>query len=325
MIKSGEELTEKHFKEFSKAKAFNVKVVPYVTTMPQDVEFMSADEEEDKVIGQSDTELDKKGQIISDTVDVREGEAVRKIEPENLTHLDVSPLQLVSVSTSLIPFLEHDDANRALMGSNMQRQAVPLLLPESPLVGTGMEKRVAQESGQVIVSNHDGIVNSSTSTEIQIIDKDKNVHAYDLRRFMRSNQGTCINHIPIVTKGQKIEIGQPIADSSSTDGGELALGQNLTVAFMSWGGYNYEDAIILNQNLVKKDKFTSVHIEKFEIEARETKLGNEEITRDIPNVGEDTLLNLDEEGIIQVGASVKPGDILAVSYTHLTLPTIYSV
>ena len=315
LIKSGGEVTEKHFNELSKIKTFNVKVVPYITNMPQDVEFLSADEEEDKVIGQSDTELDKKGQIISDTVDVREGEAVRKIVPENLTHLDVSPLQLVSVSTSLIPFLEHDDANRALMGSNMQRQAVPLLLPESPLVGTGMEKRVAQESGQVIVSNHDGIVSSSTSTEINIIDKDNNTHTYDLRRFMRSNQGTCINHIPIVTKGQKIEIGQPIADSSSTDGGELALGQNLTVAFMSWGGYNYEDAIILNQNLVKKDKFTSIHIEKFEIEARETKLGNEEITRDIPNVGEDTLLNLDEDGIIQVGASVKPGDILVGKIT----------
>ncbi len=315
IAKTGDEITEKHFNELSKQKAFNIKVTPYVTTVPQDVEFMSADEEEDKIIGQSTTEVDKKGQIISTTVDVREGEAVRKIQPQNLTHLDVSPLQLVSVSTSLIPFLEHDDANRALMGSNMQRQAVPLLLPESPLVGTGMEKRVAQESGQVLVSRHDGVVSSSTSTEIQIIDADKTVHTYDLRRFMRSNQGTCINHVPIVTKGQKIEVGQPIADSSSTDGGELALGQNLTVAFMSWGGYNYEDAIILNQNLVKKDKFTSVHIEKFEIEARETKLGNEEITRDIPNVGEDTLLNLDEDGIIQVGASVKPGDILVGKIT----------
>jgi len=315
IAKIGDEITEKHFNELSKQKAFNIKVTPYVTTVPQDVEFMSADEEEDKIIGQSTTEVDKKGQIISTTVDVREGEAVRKIQPQNLTHLDVSPLQLVSVSTSLIPFLEHDDANRALMGSNMQRQAVPLLLPESPLVGTGMEKRVAQESGQVLVSRHDGVVSSSTSTEIQIIDSDKTVHTYDLRRFMRSNQGTCINHVPIVTKGQKIEVGQPIADSSSTDGGELALGQNLTVAFMSWGGYNYEDAIILNQNLVKKDKFTSVHIEKFEIEARETKLGNEEITRDIPNVGEDTLLNLDEDGIIQVGASVKPGDILVGKIT----------
>ena len=315
LVKTGDEFTEKHFNELSKKKAFNIKVTPYVTTVPQDVEFMSADEEEDKIIGQSTTEVDSKGQILSATVDVREGEAVRKIQPQNLTHLDVSPLQLVSVSTSLIPFLEHDDANRALMGSNMQRQAVPLLLPESPLVGTGMEKRVAQESGQVLVSRHDGVVSSSTSTEIQIIDKEKNVHTYDLRRFMRSNQGTCINHIPIVTKGQKVEIGQPIADSSSTDGGELALGQNLTVAFMSWGGYNYEDAIILNQNLVKKDKFTSIHIEKFEIEARETKLGNEEITRDIPNVGEDTLLNLDEDGIVQVGASVKPGDILVGKIT----------
>ena len=315
LIKFGEEVTEKHFSELSKTDAFNISVVPYVTKVPQDVEFMSADEEEDKIIGQSTTEVDIKGQILSNTVDVREGEAVRKIQPQNLTHLDVSPLQLVSVSTSLIPFLEHDDANRALMGSNMQRQAVPLLLPESPLVGTGMEKRVAQESGQVLVSRHDGIINSSTSTEIQIIDSEKNIHTYDLRRFVRSNQGTCINHIPIVTKGQKVEIGQPIADSSSTDGGELALGQNLTVAFMSWGGYNYEDAIILNQNLVKKDKFTSIHIEKFEIEARETKLGNEEITRDIPNVGEDTLLNLDEERIIQVGASVKPGDILVGKIT----------
>ena len=195
------------------------------------------------------------------------------------------------------------------MGSNMQRQAVPLLLPESPLVGTGMEQRVAQESGQVIVSNHDGVIYSSTSTEIQILDKQGDIHSYDLRRFVRSNQGSCINHIPIVSKGQKVKKGHPLADSSSTDGGELALGQNLTVAFMSWGGYNYEDAIILNQNLVKEDKFTSVHIEKFEVEARETKLGDEDITRDIPNVGEDTLLNLDEDGIIQVGASAQPGDI----------------
>tara|TARA_B100001029_G_scaffold179805_1_gene191187 strand:- start:18022 stop:21903 length:3882 start_codon:yes stop_codon:yes gene_type:complete len=315
MIKKGQIVKKEDFEKIKSLEPFNINVIPYITSKPQDVEFMSADEEEDKVIGQSTTQIDQKGQIISDTVDVREGEDVKKISPENLSHLDVSPLQIVSVSTSLIPFLEHDDANRALMGSNMQRQAVPLLLPESPLVGTGMEQRVAQESGQVIVSSHNGIVYSSTSTEIQIIDDSDEIHTYDLRRFVRSNQGTCINHIPIVSKGQKIIIGQPLADSSSTDGGELALGQNLTVAFMSWGGYNYEDAIILNQNLVKDDKFTSVHIEKFEVEARETKLGDEDITRDIPNVGEDTLLNLDEDGIIQVGASVKPGDILVGKIT----------
>ena len=315
LCKEGSSISEKEFEELKKMDPFNVSVLPYITLKPQDVEFMSADEEEGKIIGQATTTIDQKGQITSDTVEVREGEAVKKVSPQNLSHLDVSPLQIVSVSTSLIPFLEHDDANRALMGSNMQRQAVPLLLPESPLVGTGMEHRVATESGQVLVSIHDGIVFSSTSKEIQIIDKDDEIHTYKLIKFMRSNQGTCINQVPIVSKGEKVQKGQPLADSSSTDSGELALGQNLTVAFMSWGGYNYEDAIILNEDLVKDDKFTSVHIEKFELESRETKLGDEDITRDIPNVSEDALMNLDEEGIIQVGASVKPGDILVGKIT----------
>ncbi len=315
LAKGGELVTNDNFETFAKIKQFSAEVKPFITFNPKDVEFLSADEEEGKIIGQSTTIIDDKGQIITDTVEVREGEDVKKVNPQSLNYLDVSPLQIVSVSTSLIPFLEHDDANRALMGSNMQRQAVPLILPESPLVGTGMEHRVATESGQVLVSQHDGIVFSATSIDIQIKDKDGEIHIYDLRRFVRSNQGTCINQMPIVNKGEKIKKGQPLADSSSTDGGELALGQNLTVAFMSWGGYNYEDAIILNQNLVKDDKFTSVHIEKFEVEARETKLGDEDITRDIPNVGEDTLLNLDEDGIIQVGANVKPGDILVGKIT----------
>ena len=224
-------------------------------------------------------------------------------------------MQIVSVSTALIPFLEHDDANRALMGSNMQRQAVPCINPQAPLVGTGMERRVAIDSGQVIESRAEGLVTSVTAENIVVTDKDGNDFHHELYKYRRSNQGTCINQIPVVRKGQKVELNQPLADSTSTDGAELALGQNLTVAFMSWEGLNYEDSIVLNEDLVRNDRFTSVHIEKHEIEARDTKLGPEEITRDIPNVGEEALTNLDQDGIIRIGARVNQGDILVGKIT----------
>ncbi|UCH51595.1 MAG: DNA-directed RNA polymerase subunit beta, partial [Chloroflexota bacterium] len=213
-------------------------------------------------------------------------------------------------TTSLIPFLEHDDANRALMGSNMQRQAVPLLRPEAPLIATGMEKEVAKYSGQVIFAREDGKVVSVDNTQVTLVDENGNEHAYQLMKFVRTNQGTCVNQRPVVSKGDKVKKGQVIVDGSATDHGELALGQNILCAFMSWRGYNFEDAVIISDRLVKNDRFTSIHIEKYEIEARETKLGTEEITRDIPNVGEESLRDLDESGIIRIGAEVGPGSIL---------------
>src|SRR5512142_133650 len=228
--------------------------------------------------------------------------------------MDVSPKQIVGVSAALIPFLEHDDANRALMGSNMQRQAVPLLRPEAPVVGTGMEAQAALDSGQVIVSEEDGEITSVTAKEIKIR-SGKKERFYVLRKYNRSNQSTCIDQRPIVNRGQKVKKGQVIADSSSTDGGQIALGQNVIVAFMSWEGGNYEDAILISEKMAREDKFSSIHIEKHEIEARDTKLGPEEITRDIPNVGEDVLKDLDEEGIIRIGAEVGPGDILVGKIT----------
>jgi len=229
--------------------------------------------------------------------------------------MDVSPKQVVSVATALIPFLEHDDANRALMGSNMQRQAVPLLEPESPIVGTGMEERAARDSGQVLVSTRAGVVTSVTAERIRIETDSGELDEYKLQKFVRSNQGTCINQRPIVDVGNRVGEGQPIADSSSTESGELALGRNVLVAFMSWEGGNYEDAIVISDRLVKDDLFTSIHIEKHEIESRDTKLGPEEITRDIPNVGEESLKDLDEEGIVYIGAEVRPGDILVGKIT----------
>jgi DNA-directed RNA polymerase subunit beta len=229
--------------------------------------------------------------------------------------MDVSPKQVVSVATALIPFLEHDDANRALMGSNMQRQAVPLLEPEAPIVGTGMEWRSALDSGQVVVSRRPGVVTSVTADRIQMETDAGELDEYLLQKYVRSNQGTCINQRPIVDVGQRLEAGFPIADSSSTDHGELALGRNVLVAFMSWEGGNYEDAIVISERLVKEDFFTSIHIEKHELESRDTKLGPEEITRDIPNVGEESLKDLDEEGIVYIGAEVQPGDILVGKIT----------
>ena len=295
----------------------DVKVMPYVTANEADTDYLSADDEEENTIGQATTPMDGKSQITTQLVEVRQGgsEAYTYVHPDDVQYLDISPMQIVSISTALIPFLEHDDANRALMGSNMQRQAVPLVQPQAPLVGTGMEWRVASDSGQVVMSGIEGVVSESTSDRVTILGIDGKEIEYPLTKFVRSNQGTSINQHPIVHKGDRVVPGSPLADSSSTENGELALGQNLLVGFMTYEGFNYEDAIILNEDLVKDDRYTSIHIDKHEVEARETKLGPEEITRDIPNVGEESLRDLDEEGIVRIGAWVTPGDILVGKIT----------
>ncbi len=284
-----------------------IKVVPFVSDQ---IEYLTADEEEKYTIAQANALLNEKNEFVEEGIGVIRGGKYLKETPDKIDFMDVSPKQVFSVTTSLIPFLEHDDANRALMGSNMQRQAVPLLRPEAPLIATGMEKEVAKYSGQVVFAKADGEVIELDSKQITIAEEDGHKHDYRLMKFVRTNQGTCVNQRPVVSKGDKVKKGQVIADGSATDHGELALGQNILCAFMSWRGYNFEDAVIISDRLVKDDRFTSIHIEKYEIEARETKLGTEEITRDIPNVGEESLRDLDETGIIRVGAEVGPGSIL---------------
>ncbi|MBI4200771.1 MAG: DNA-directed RNA polymerase subunit beta [Chloroflexi bacterium] len=292
-----------------------VKVKAFVATGPEEIRYLSADEEEKYVVAQANSPIDLKNQFIADRVEIRQGERIAMEHPDQVDYMDISPMQIVSVSTALIPFLEHDDANRALMGSNMQRQAVPLLVPEAPIVGTGIEGRVAADSGQVVLCQADGVVTAVSADRIVVTETDGQQRIYPLYKFVRTNQGTCMNQHPIVTQGDVVRVGEPMADSSSTDHGRLALGQNVLVAFMSWEGYNFEDAIIISERLLEQDKFTSIHIEKHECEARDTKLGPEEITRDIPNVGEESLRNLDEEGVIRVGAEVGPGDILVGKIT----------
>ncbi|CAI8038628.1 DNA-directed RNA polymerase subunit beta [Geodia barretti] len=282
---------------------------------PESVQYLTADLEEQFRIAQANSGFDDFYQFTDELVEVREGDNYRLAPPATVEYADVSPLQIMSVSAALIPFLEHDDANRALMGCNMQRQAVPLLQPQAPIVGTGIESRVARDSGQVLLSRVQGSVVSVNGREILVVDDAGQEHAHRLIKFARTNQGTCLNQRPVVQKGDRVNAGETLADSSSTDGGELALGQNVLVAFMSWEGYNYEDAIIISERLVKDDQFTSVHIEKYEVESRSTKLGDEEITRDIPNVGEGNLRDLDERGIIRIGADVGPGDILVGKVT----------
>jgi DNA-directed RNA polymerase subunit beta len=285
------------------------------------ISYLSALEEEDFVIAQANAPLDPRGHFASDTVTVRKAGEFTTVGPEDVNFMDVSPNQLVSVAASLIPFLENDDANRALMGSNMQRQAVPLLRTDAPLVGTGMEKVVARDSGVTIVARRDGLVENVDSTRIVVkADKlsgpsDPGVDIYNLIKYQRSNQNTCINQRPIVLPGDRVKGGDVIADGPSTEMGELALGRNILVAFMPWGGYNFEDSILISERVVREDQFTSVHIEEFECVARDTKLGPEEITRDIPNVGEEALKDLDESGIIRIGAEVKPQDILVGKIT----------
>lgn len=229
----------------------------------------------------------------------RRRDEILEIDAEKVDYMDVSPRMMVSVATACIPFLENDDCNRALMGSNMQRQAVPLLKPEAPIVATGIEHRIAYDSGVMVISKEDGVVNRVSADKIEVRDTHGLVHSYPLKKFVRSNQGTCINQRPIVNVGQVVKAGDIIADGPSTSAGELSLGRNILIGFMSWEGYNYEDAILISENLVKEDVFTSIHIEEHETETRDTKLGPEEITRDIPNVGEDALKDLDEEGITE--------------------------
>ena len=315
IIKSGGIISKGIQTRISKLSDQTIEVEPYVSSTTDDITYLTADDEENVHIAQATAPLDNLGQFSEDIVETRIGDGVSAEPAENISYMDVSPMQLVSVSTSLIPFLEHDDANRALMGSNMQRQAVPLLKPQAPLVGTGLEARVAIDSGQVILSKSEGVVTEASGKKVVVTDSNGNEHEHSLRKFVRSNQGTCINQRSVVEVGDIVQENQALADSSSTDKGELALGQNLLVAFMSWEGYNFEDAIIISERLVKDDRFTSIHIEKHELETRDTKLGPEEITRDIPNVGEENLRNLDEEGIIRIGAEVGPGDILVGKIT----------
>jgi DNA-directed RNA polymerase subunit beta len=300
-------ITKEIAKKIASLSTKAVKVVPFVS---EKIVYLTADEEERYTIAQANALLNESNEFIEDGIGVIRGGKYLKETADKIDFMDVSPKQVFSVTTSLIPFLEHDDANRALMGSNMQRQAVPLLRPEAPLIATGMEKEVAKYSGQVVFAREDGEVASVDSAQVTIVEKNGNEHVYSLMKFVRTNQGTCVNQRPVVSKGDKVEKGQVIADGSATDYGELALGQNIICAFMSWRGYNFEDAVIISDRLVKNDRFTSIHIEKYEIEARETKLGTEEITRDIPNVGEESLRDLDESGIIRIGAEVGPGSIL---------------
>ncbi len=288
-----------------------VKVKPTVTN---EVVYLTADKEDQYTIAQANARLDDRGQFVSPRVSVRRSQKFLFESAEQVDYIDVSPKQIVGISAALIPFLEHNDANRALMGSNMQRQAVPLIVPEVPLVGTGMEWDAAIDSGQVIVAREDGEVVSATGRQI-VVAGDDGPHVYPLRRYNRSNQSTCIDQRPVVSRGERVKKGDVLADSSSTDGGELALGQNVLVAFMSWEGGNYEDAVLVSESLVREDKFTSIHIEKHEVQSRDTRLGPEEVTRDIPNVGEEALKDLDEGGIVHIGAEVGPNDILVGKIT----------
>jgi DNA-directed RNA polymerase subunit beta len=292
-----------------------------------DPEFLTADQEDDLQVAPGDVATDDDGKILGDRVPVRYRQEFSTTVPEQVDYIAVSPMQIVSVATSLIPFLEHDDANRALMGSNMQRQAVPLLRPERPLVGTGLEAQAARDSGMVVVSRHHGTVSYVDAERVRIrvnwSDEEKESAPqglpdeveYEVQKYQRSNQDTCLNQRPLVYQDEPVVPGQVLADGSATEGGELALGQNILVSYMPWEGYNYEDAILISERLVMDDVYTSIHIEKYEIEARQTKLGPEEITREIPNVGEDALRNLDERGIIRIGAWVESGDILVGKVT----------
>ncbi|MBM3939873.1 MAG: DNA-directed RNA polymerase subunit beta, partial [SAR202 cluster bacterium] len=314
-VKAGDTVSASAAKRILKLAPRAIPVAPFVGSKPEDISFLPADEEDKYVVAQANVRMDHKFQLVDDRVECRVSDAYLLEPPERVDYMDISPLQIVSVSTALIPFLEHDDANRALMGSNMQRQAVPLLRPEAPLVATGMEGRVAQDSGQMVLSRVDGIVTSVTGTYVVVTDDDGKEHIHNLRKFVRSNQGTCLTQRPIVNRGDRVRRWTPLADSSSTQNGELALGQNVLGAFMAMEGYNFEDAIIISEALVRDSKFTSIHIEKHEVESRDTKLGPGEITRDIPNVGEDALRDLDDDGIIRVGAEVGPGDILVGKIT----------
>jgi DNA-directed RNA polymerase subunit beta len=311
ILKSGERIDAKIMKKLAKIGA-DVPLVPYVS---EQIDHLSADAEDKYVIAQANAPLTDNNEFVRERISCRYHSGFIFHNPEAVDYMDVAPHQVVGISAALIPFLEHDDANRALMGSNMMAQAVPLVRPEIPLVSTGMEHHAALDSGQVVVAEADGEVASVTGSQIVVKEKKNEQRTYQLRKYQRSNQSTCIDQRPSVVKGQLIKKGDIIADSSSTDSGQLALGQNPVVAFLSWEGGNFEDAILISERLVQEDRFTSVHIEKYEVEARDTKLGPEEITRDIPNVGEDAIKDLDENGIIRIGAEVGPNDILVGKIT----------
>ena len=285
------------------------------TIVTEQVDYLTADEEDNYIVAQANEPLIDNKYFVNDRISCRHREDITEDVKEKMDYMDVSPKQLISVAAALIPFLENDDTNRALMGSNMQRQAVPLLCPENAIVATGIERRIAYDSGVMVNAVNAGIVKTVASDCITIEEDDGNIRSYTLKKFERSNQGTCLNQRPIVDKGERIEKGQTIADGPSTKNGELALGRNILVGFMSWEGYNYEDAILLSEKLVREDVFTTIHIEEHEIEARDTRLGEEEITRDIPNVGDDALKDLDEDGIVRIGAEVNSGDILVGKVT----------
>ncbi|CAB4963491.1 unannotated protein [freshwater metagenome] len=305
---------------FARINAFGFVETPYRKVLgdrvSDQIDYLTADEEDLHVIAQANAPLDNEDRFVEDRVLVRtKGGEVDYVHGNDVDYMDVSPRQMVSVATAMIPFLEHDDANRALMGSNMQRQSVPLLRSEAPLVGTGMEFNAAVDAGDVITAEQAGVVTEVSADSITIMNDDSTYRTYQVQKFRRSNQGTSFNQRPLVTEGQRIEARQVIADGPCTDNGEMALGRNLLVAFMPWEGHNYEDAIILNQRLVQDDVLSSIHIEEHEVDARDTKLGPEEITRDIPNVGDEVLADLDERGIIRIGAEVVPGDVLVGKVT----------
>ena len=306
IAKKGDRITEKMAKAIAK---FDLKEIPLKPFVSEEMEYLSADVEDKFVIAQANTPLTEDSEFVRTRVSSRYHSGFLFASPENIDYMDVAPHQIVGISAALIPFLEHDDANRALMGSNMQAQAVPLIRPDVPQVSTGMEYHAARDSGQVIVSEEEGEVVSVTGSRV-VVRNGKSERVYQLRKYQRSNQSTCIDQRPAVVKGQLVHKGDVIADSSSTEAGELALGQNVAVAFLSWEGANFEDAIVISERLVQEDLYTSVHIEKYEVESRDTRLGPEEITRDIPNVGEDAIKDLDEHGIIRIGAEVGPNDIL---------------
>lgn len=311
ILRQGERVTPEILPSIQKLNRSTIFVVPFVS---EEVEYLSADAEDKFVIAQANTPLNEYNEFTETRIMCRHHSDFRMSSPEAVNYMDVAPHQVVGISASLIPFLEHDDANRALMGSNMQAQAVPLVQPDIPIISTGMEAYAALDSGQVLIAEEDGDVVSVTGRQI-VVRSESGLRTYNLRKYQRSNQSTCIDQRPAVVKGQRVRKGDVLADSSSTVNGNLALGQNVVVAFLSWEGGNFEDAILISEKLVQDDRFTSVHIEKYEVEARDTKLGPEEITRDIPNVGEDAIKDLDEHGIIRIGAEVGPNDILVGKIT----------
>jgi len=314
IVDEGQEITESIAKQLAKKSEIQeIKIRAHVTDK---IEYLDAYEEEKLIIGQANAAIDQKGYFVEKRGSVRVHGTPTIADMDDVDHLDVSPKQIISVTTSLIPFLEHDDANRALMGSNMQRQAVSCIVPQAPIVGTGMEYKAAHDSGQIVVTEEAGVVSSVTGDRIIVTeDKTGKKKTYDLLKFIRTNSGTCINQIPRVTHGDKVKKGDLLADGASTQFGELALGQNMLVAFMSWEGGNYEDAILISERVVRNDNYSSIHIEDFKIDVRDTKLGPEIVTRDIPNVGEEKLKDLNENGIVRIGAQVKAGDLLVGKIT----------